>query len=543
MGIKVDKFHSSYIGIGAASAQGVSFCRVHVSGTVYYLCSRFGHALVLLTLAVSLLEQSAHAANRTWANTGTVFNTSSSWNNGSDPGSNDVAVFDSAAITQPRLALPTTIQELNFSTTTSSGYDLTSPGPSYTLTLLNTCTGTTSAINAANTSGTNTIDAPLILGAASNSTQTFTQASGGTFIINGVISSTNTVALSLTGGGIFQLSGANTYSGGTTLASGTTLDINNATALGTGTFTINGGTIDNTSAGSITLSNNNAETWNSGFTFTGTQNLNLGTGAVSLGTAAGTSRTVTTNANSLTIGGVISNGTTANSLIKAGSGTLVLSGANTYSGTTTVNAGSLFVNGSTASASAVTANNSGTTLGGSGTINGSVNVVSSGANLSPGASGVGTTAILRTGALTLSSGSNFNVDLNNTTAGTGYDQASVTGTVSINGSNIVVTVGSSFSVGDKFFILLNDGTDLVTGTFAQGTTVTSSSNGDIFSINYADNGDGGSVGNDISLTVTAVPEPATYAVAVLTLGALALHQRRRLFTLFGCSGARVAHKI
>ena len=71
------------------------------------------------------------------------------------------------------------------------------------------------------------------------------------------------------GAGTLTLSGANTYSGGTTLSQGT-LNINNATALGTGMFTIAGSTtINNTSGGSITLSNNNAQAWNGSFTFTG----------------------------------------------------------------------------------------------------------------------------------------------------------------------------------------------------------------------------------------------------------------------------------
>ena len=67
--------------------------------------------------------------------------------------------------------------------------------------------------------------------------------------------------------------------GGVTLSAGQ-LNINHATALGTGTFTISGGTIDNTSGGSITESNNNAQAWNGDFTFTGSNALNLGTGAV-----------------------------------------------------------------------------------------------------------------------------------------------------------------------------------------------------------------------------------------------------------------------
>jgi len=265
--------------------------------------------------------------------------------------------------------------------------------------------------------------------------------------------------------------------------------------------------------------------------------LAAGVGTISAGTLnLNGTRTFTVNdstavATDMAVSSVIANGSTGSGLTKAGAGTLALNGANTYTGATTVNAGSLFVNGSTASGSAVTVNNSGTTLGGSGTINGSINVASSGANLSPGASGVGSTAILYTGAVTLSLGSNFNVDLNNTTAGTGYDQLSVTGALNLGGllaSNLVVTAGSNLHIGDKFFILLNDSTDLVSGTFAQGTTITASNNGDVFQINYADNGDSGILGNDISLTVTAVPEPATYVVGILALCVLGYHQRPRL---------------
>ena len=112
-------------------------------------------------------------------------------------------------------------------------------------------------------------------------------------------------------------------------------------AIGTGTFTINGGTIDNTSGGSITLSNNNVQTWGGDFTFTGTNALNLGTGAVTLSA----NRTVTVSASTLTVGGAIGG---AFSLTKAGAGNLILSGANTFSGGVTLSSGILYINSSTA---------------------------------------------------------------------------------------------------------------------------------------------------------------------------------------------------
>ncbi len=354
-------------------------------------------AIFLFVLAVFLPEQSAQAANITWGNTGTNFSSGTSWSGGTAPGSNDTAVFSVAAITQPNVSGSLSIKTLNFSTTASSGYDLTSSNTGVKLTLTNTGTGTSSAINAANTSGINTIDAPIVLGAAASSTQTLTQAAGGTLIMNGVISNTNSVTLSLTGG-IITLAGANTYSGGTTLASGTTLRINNAAALGTGTFTISGGTIDNTTGSAITLSNNNAQTWNGDFAFTGTQSLNMGTGAVSLGTTAGTTRTITVNGSTLTEGGIISNGTTANSLTKAGTGTLTLTGANAYTGATNINAGILNIQ----NASALGTIAAGTTVASGATLQlqGGITTLSEGLTIS------GTGASGQNGALVNVSGTN-----------------------------------------------------------------------------------------------------------------------------------------
>jgi autotransporter-associated beta strand protein len=276
-----------------------------------------------------------------------------------------------------------------------------------------------------------------------------------------------------------------------------------------------------TTAGTYTFSNDASSTTNT---------LNIG-GAISGGTTTQSITLTLTGANTgtNTVSGVISNGGAVGGVgvNKTGTGSWTLSGANTYTGATTVNAGSLFVNGSTASGSAVTVNNSGSTLGGNGTISGSVNVASSGANLSPGATGGGSTAILHTGALTLSSGSNFNVDLNSGgTAGTNYDQVRITGSGTITLSNLVVTAGSGLAVNDKFFIMLDNTGSTITGTFAQGATVTAN-NGNIFAINYADNGDDGPLANDISLTLTAIPEPGTWVAGGLAFAALAFTQRRR----------------
>src|SRR6202012_4991743 len=87
----------------------------------------------------------------------------------------------------------------------------------------------------------------------------------------------------------------------------------------------------------IALTTNNAQVWNSDITFTGTNSLNMGNGAV----AINASRNVTVNGSTLTVGGL--NGPSGNnySLTKLGPGTLAISGSSNYGGSTNVNNGEL----------------------------------------------------------------------------------------------------------------------------------------------------------------------------------------------------------
>jgi fibronectin-binding autotransporter adhesin len=170
---------------------------------------------------------------------------------------------------------------------------------------------------------------------ATTAVRTVTMTSGGGDVVLGGVISGTAGEITLAGSGVLTLSGTNTYTGGTTVTANTTLNFNNTKAIGTGTLTITGGTLDNTSAAAITNADNNAQHWNGDFAFTGTQNLNLGTGAVTLNA----SRQVTVNAGTLTVGGVISGSTFG--LTKAGTGTMILNGVNTFTGATTVNDGAL----------------------------------------------------------------------------------------------------------------------------------------------------------------------------------------------------------
>lgn len=175
---------------------------------------------------------------------------------------------------------------------------------------------------------------------------------------------TGTNAITKSGTAQLTLSSGNTYTGGTTLNAGK-LNIDNDAALGTGPLVINAGTIDNTGPGPVTLTNNNPVTVNASFTFGGDKNLNLGPGPVTLtGNRTINAQGVAT----LTLGGILSDGGNNYSLAKTGPGTVTLTGANTYTGGTTVSQGTLNLAGNQGAA------NGGLTLSPN-TTNGTVNIL------------------------------------------------------------------------------------------------------------------------------------------------------------------------
>ena len=72
--------------------------------------------------------------------------------------------------------------------------------------------------------------------------------------------------LTKAGAGILAISNANTFSGGLVMSLGT-LNLRSPTSVGSGTFTINGGTVDNSSGAALTLTNNNLQSWEGSFVF------------------------------------------------------------------------------------------------------------------------------------------------------------------------------------------------------------------------------------------------------------------------------------
>src|SRR4051794_36165655 len=153
--------------------------------------------------------------------------------------------------------------------------------------------------------------------------------------------------LNQSGGSLFLL-GNNTYTGGTALNAGSGVNFNNDHSFGTGRITwgYTGGTAtqyvlaNDVATGPVTLANLVTTQASATLiyvgpaaapvTFTGAWTLPSGTSTLSIGNASHTS-------SKMTISGAM--GGSGGALTKSGVGTLVLSGANTYDGTTTISAG------------------------------------------------------------------------------------------------------------------------------------------------------------------------------------------------------------
>lgn len=142
---------------------------------------------------------------------------------------------------------------------------------------------------------------------------------------------------------------------------------------------------------------------------------------------------------------------TGNSITKVGTGSWTLTGANTYTGGTSINGGKLLVNNTTGSGTGTGTVNVFNTaaLGGTGIISGLVNI-NNGGTLAPGNNGIGNLTINNT--VNMVSGSNTEIQLNKS-AGT-RDLLTVVGTLTLNGSLKVAFLGNTApAVGDKFKIL------------------------------------------------------------------------------------------
>jgi fibronectin-binding autotransporter adhesin len=332
-------------------------------------------------ILISFSALPAFSATRDWSATAadTVWATGSNWVGGNAPADSlttDDARFNQTSYTSQPNYGTRSINRLIFGDGTVVTAPVTLSGTALSLggdITVNANSGTVD-INGSSQIGWGTFQATnnsaslLTIGAGLRSrgaagTTTFSFNGSGQISVPGSISNgggTNEVRVFKSGAGSLSLSGINTFTGGIQLSGSTAnsqLNINSTTALGSATsrLTIDSGDnarINNTSGGAITIANNNPQTWTNNFTFVGTNELNMGTGAITLGG----SRTVTVSASTLTLGGIIDDGTSSFSLTKAGTGTMTLTARNTYNGNTTITNGRLNLNHTATSNPAILGN-------------------------------------------------------------------------------------------------------------------------------------------------------------------------------------------
>ncbi|MGK6317662.1 autotransporter-associated beta strand repeat-containing protein [Neorhizobium sp. DT-125] len=286
--------------------------------------------------------------------------------------------------------------------------------------------------------------------------------------------------------GTLILTGANSYTGGTAINGGVVqiasdanlgaasgdLSFNGGALRTTGPITTartvalqtNGGTFetiaDLTLSGVISGNGNLTKTGAATLTLTGAASHSGGT-TISAGTLqvgnGGTTGSITGNivdnsllvlnrSDRLTLDGTISG---SGSLVQAGTGTTILTGANSYTGRTRLTAGTLLVNGDQRAASGLTSVAANATLGGTGIIGGSVAVADAG-TLAPGGVGSAPGTLTIGQVLALSGGSQlaYNFGQANVVGGPLNDLAVVGGDLVLDGTiNVSVSEGGSVDPG------------------------------------------------------------------------------------------------
>lgn len=502
----------------------------------------------LLALAVSLGSLSA----QTWNGGGGDNNWSTSGNwTGGIPANDGTAVvnFDGNTRLAPVVNSNWSVSRLLF----LSGASSFNVGGSNTLTLTSTgSTGSGALVN--NSSVLQTISTNLALGAAANSSVTIYANTGNIdvsgninvnsnrLILNGPAGRAITVSGTISGAGhaslgavntgtegfTLTLSGNNNYTGSTNILRGTVvLGHNNALGATSGVFLGNTGTTNNaallmggaySTSSAITLQSPDAVP-------SATNTITIGgntahnsefAGNITLGRSGNLGRQLNLTAadgGRVTISGnLLTYGTDNNDAItKVGNGTVVLSGAgNTYKGTTTVSAGTLLINTAYAAAGDAISVNSSARLGGTSSINRDINVAANGILLG-GDGTLGTT-------LSISS----NVSLANNSI--------ISLALGAGGSHSTLArTGGTWSFdSDQTFSFIDLGAQV--GLYSNILTGMSLSQSIVDSWTIANAGYVGNFiysGGNVSLNLTAVPEPSTALLLGLSLGLLGWRTRSR----------------
>ena len=350
--------------------------------------------------------------------------------------------------------------------------------------------------------------ASILFGNGAANTFTVGANNTSTTFAGGLAGADTTDSFVKVGTGTLTLSGPNTYAAATTVSVGI-LNVQDAAALGTtasGTSVASGATLQiqgGISIGAEALTLNGVGVGSNG-ALESVAGVNSIAGAVSLATAS----FVGADAGStLTLGGIVS-GAAGIKLSKVGTGTLILTGANTYAGDTGVSAGILNIQNNTAL----------------GAVTSGVNVASGATLQVQGGLTVGTESMILAGAGFGSIGALDNLSGNNSFAGTvSITTATIgsdAGTLTLNG--IVSGTGGLTKVGVGTLTLSATNTYTGTTTVSVGTLLVNGAQaGSPVSLNGGTLGGGGTVGAITSAAPGGTVNPGIPAAAGhLTSGAI-----------------------